>query len=58
MQLRDKILQLNKAFTLNLQKKCGVTYRDSESRAIIPIDLVNGLLLSSCYIAHRGYASA
>jgi len=50
MELRDKILQLNKA---NLQKKCGVTYRDPESRAIIPIDLVNGLLLSSCYIAHR-----
>ncbi|KAH8997849.1 hypothetical protein EDB86DRAFT_3043442 [Lactarius hatsudake] len=40
-KVRNGIAALDKSFTINLEKICGVTYCDPVSKDIIPIDLID-----------------
>ncbi|EIW80147.1 hypothetical protein CONPUDRAFT_144343 [Coniophora puteana RWD-64-598 SS2] len=40
-RLRNDIVALDRSFTPNFEKVCGVTYRDPVTKVIIPIDIID-----------------
>jgi hypothetical protein len=49
--LKRALPQTNKAFTVNMEGICGVTYRCPINKKITPIDLINHRVVStSCVI--------
>jgi hypothetical protein len=47
--LRNDIVKLDKSFTPNFEKICGVTYRDHVTKEIIPIDIIDEGVVSACF---------
>jgi hypothetical protein len=47
--LRNNIVKLDKSFTPNFGKICGVTYHDPVTKEIIPIDIIDEGVVSACF---------